>query len=175
MGFRETVKNRVYGRVRVGNVTMVDGQDAPILLDANGRQRVAVDSIPTHPVTGSGTFSTAPAAPTTVNGVGAASNNAANQSTTACALTECSIFNNTAAKVFVKYYNKATAPVPATGTGSDAPVVVIPVEAGQFVEVNFGTQGKRFSAGLGIAIVGGPAQNDNTAVAAGVVHSTTRI
>lgn len=171
----EKVRSLIFGKVRIGAATMVDGQEAPLLLNAAGEARVALASVPTHAVTASGTFQTAPAAPTTTNVIGAASVNAALVITAAQTLTELTVFNPTAATVYVKLYNKATAPVPATGTGSDAPVTTIEVPAGKDRQVQFGTQGKRFSLGLGYAITAGAAANDNVAVAAGVQLSLTRV
>lgn len=171
MTFADKLRNVVYGKVRVGNVTMADGQESPVLLDANGRQRVALDSVPSHPVTGSGTFTTAPASPTTHQLQSAATTNAAVVVNSAATLSNVAIFNGSASKVFVKYYNKSTTPAPAT----DVPVLTIPVEPGQFLAVNFGTQGQRFATGIGIAVTGAAADNDATAVTTGVKVSTSRI
>lgn len=75
-----------------------------------------------------------------------------------------------AADAFVKLYNKATAPV----VGTDVPEMIIPVPAAVggvpgVVELTPGFNGYRFALGLGIAITGGAADNDTTAVAAGQV------
>lgn len=72
------------------------------------------------------------------------------------------IFNNTDYPVFVKLYNKATPPNPA----SDSPLRVIGVQAGEraYFEIDCGLDG--FSVGLGIAIVKGISDSDATAVAA---------
>jgi hypothetical protein len=127
-------------------------------------------AVPTHAVTGSGTFSTSPAAPTTTTVTGTASTNAALVTGSGATLLESTVFNPTAATIYVKYYNKSTAPVPA----SDSAVVVIPVPAGEARHISFGANGKRFATGLGRSIVGGSAANDATAVAAGVIVSESR-
>jgi len=75
-----------------------------------------------------------------------------------------------ATPAFVKLYNKATAPT----VGTDVPEMIIPVPAavggvpgvGEFTP---GFNGHRFALGLGIAVTGGMADSDTTAVAAGQV------
>jgi hypothetical protein len=75
-----------------------------------------------------------------------------------------------ATPAFVKLYNKATAPV----VGTDVPEMIIPVPAavggvpgvGEFTP---GFNGYRFALGLGIAVTGGMADADTTAVAAGQI------
>jgi len=75
------------------------------------------------------------------------------------------ISNNGAAAAFVKFYNKATAPV----AGTDTPVMVIPVPATGNVSLQFGTVGQQFATGIGLAITNLIADADATAVAAGQV------
>jgi hypothetical protein len=75
-----------------------------------------------------------------------------------------------ATAAIVKLYNKATAPV----VGTDTPEMIIPVPAAVggvpgFAEITPGFNGHRFALGLGIAITGGMADSDTTAVAAGQV------
>jgi hypothetical protein len=75
-----------------------------------------------------------------------------------------------ASAAFVKLFNKATAPV----VGTDVPEMIIPVPAAVggvpgVVEISPGFNGYRFPLGLGIAITGGSADSDTTAVAAGQV------
>lgn len=74
-------------------------------------------------------------------------------------------FNNGAGTAYLKFYNKATAPT----VGTDVPVMVIPIPAGQQINIEYGTYGCNFVSGLGIAITGGSADNDTTAVAASQV------
>lgn len=72
--------------------------------------------------------------------------------------------NNSAATKFVKFFNKATAPVP----GTDAPVLVFAIPAGQTVNVVYEVPW-RFATGIGFAITGLGTDADATAVAAGDV------
>jgi hypothetical protein len=78
--------------------------------------------------------------------------------------------NTGATAAFVKLYNKSSAPT----VGTDIPEMIIPVPAAVsgvpgVAEVTPGFSGHRFSSGLGIAITGGAADSDTTAVAAGQV------
>jgi hypothetical protein len=75
-----------------------------------------------------------------------------------------------ATPAFVKLYNKATAPT----VGTDVPAMIIPVPAAVAgvpgtATLPIGTNGFRFALGLGIAITGGVADSDTTAVLAGQV------
>ena len=70
----------------------------------------------------------------------------------------------------MKLYNKATAPT----VGTDVPEMIIPVPAAVsgvpgVASINPGFLTFRFALGLGIAITGGMADSDTTAVAAGQV------
>ena len=78
--------------------------------------------------------------------------------------------NTGATAAFVKLYNKATAPT----VGTDVPEMIIPVPAAVSgvpgaAELRPGFIAYRFALGLGIAITGGAADTDTTAVAAGQV------
>ncbi len=78
--------------------------------------------------------------------------------------------NTGAAAAYVKLYNKATAPT----VGTDIPEMIIPVPAAVsgvpgVALLPMGFHGFRFALGLGIAITGGAADTDTTAVAAGQV------
>jgi hypothetical protein len=78
--------------------------------------------------------------------------------------------NTGATAAFVKLYNKATAPT----VGTDVPEMIIPVPAAVsgvpgIAALTPGFNGYRFALGLGIAITGGVADTDTTAVAAGQV------
>jgi hypothetical protein len=77
--------------------------------------------------------------------------------------------NTGAAVAYVKLYNKATVPLT-----TDIPVMIIPLQpltAGMpgVAQIMQSATGFRFPLGLGIAITGGIADNDATAVAAGQV------
>lgn len=78
--------------------------------------------------------------------------------------------NTGAGAAFVKLYNKATAPT----VGTDTPAMILPVPAAVsgvpgVCQLPIGFAGFRFALGLGIAITGGVADADTTAVAAGQV------
>lgn len=69
--------------------------------------------------------------------------------------------NDGASKVYLKFYNKATAPT----VGTDTPLFTIPVNAGE--TVSFANDiGITFSLGIGLAVTGALADADTTAVAA---------
>lgn len=82
-----------------------------------------------------------------------------------------------ASPAYVKLYNKATAPV----VGTDVPVMIIPIPAAVsgvpgVAPLPIGFSGFRFPLGLGIAVTGGVADADTTAIAAGQVKvSLSRI
>lgn len=99
----------------------------------------------------------------------AASTNTGFIKASAGSLFEMSVFNVTGATVYVKIYNKASAPTLA----SDVPVFTIPVAAGAFSNFSFGHLGKRFSTGMAIAVTGAAAHTDTTAVGAGALVSAT--
>ena len=78
--------------------------------------------------------------------------------------------NTGAAAAYVKLFNKATAPT--VGTDVPAMVVTVPAAVGGVPgekEITPGFNGYRFPLGLGLAITGGAADADATAVAAGQV------
>jgi hypothetical protein len=78
--------------------------------------------------------------------------------------------NTGATPAFVKLYNKATAPT--VGTDVPAMILVVPAAVSGVPGVctlPIGFNGFRFALGLGIAITGGAADTDTTAVAAGQV------
>lgn len=159
-------KTLLYGKTRIANRTLAEGQTSVLALDAAGLLRVA-----THAVTGSGNFTITPAAGTGYALTSTASTNAANFRSTPATLSEVAAFNPTAATVYVKLYNKATAPTLA----SDVPVLVIPLAPNQGASLEFGPIGKRFSNGISIAITAGPLNTDAVAVGAGVSFSATHI
>lgn len=133
--------------------------------------------IGTHAVTGSGSFTvagsvtTTPIAPTSAAYALAATTNLTANSAVACSLYELTLFNGTAATIFLKLYNKTTAPVLAT----DVPIVIIPVAAGAAYNHQFGAVGKRFPTGLAFAVTGAVADTDTTAIALGAKLSITRV
>lgn len=70
-------------------------------------------------------------------------------------------FNAAATTKYLKLYDKATAPAPA----SDTPINVYPLEAGKMTTINF-FQGKEFAVGIAFSITGGVGNTDTTALAA---------
>jgi hypothetical protein len=83
------------------------------------------------------------------------------------ALTGWSIVNTSASTRWVRIFNKATAPVPA----SDAALIVLrlPLAAGQRSDVQLGQNVVWLSSGLSFDITSASPDNDATATAAGDV------
>lgn len=92
--------------------------------------------------------------------VAAAGTNAASIKVTGGNVMLARIFNNAAYPIYVKLFNKATAPVP----GTDTPVETIGVQAGMSYTQQI-SSGDNYATGIGIAITKGIADNDATAVA----------
>lgn len=74
-----------------------------------------------------------------------------------------------AATIYLKFYNKASAPT----VGTDVPILTVPVAAGALWSAEYGRFGKRFATGLAIAITGAAVATDTTAVAVGAQLSLT--
>jgi hypothetical protein len=145
---------------------MIGGSDAALLAPP-----VRVISTVSTPITGTVTASVTPPAPVTPYFLNsAATTNGALVITGTSGLTSLYATNIGAGAAFVKLYNKATAPV----VGTDIPEMVIPIPAAVaglpgVAAPNIGFIGMRFALGLGIAITGGAADTDTSAVAAGQV------
>jgi hypothetical protein len=167
-GWRLGVGNFRFLRLRA---TALTAGNAVISMSADASTMEPNPVIPTHAVTQSGTWTVTQ---TTPSGTGysltsAASTNAAVIKSTAGNLFELTVSNPTATAAVVKLYDKATAPT----VGTDVPKVTIPVAAGSFVVVPLSNNGKRFSAGIGIAVTANAVATDTTAAVAGVqVHGT---
>lgn len=125
----------------------------------------SVPSISTHGVTNTPTAGSAYSATT------AASTNAAVIKASAGNLFELSIINTTAATIYVKLFNTATAPT----LGSSTVWAQYAVAAGASQTIEFGAIGKRFSSGISIATTANAALADTTAVAAGAFIGATYI
>ena len=99
--------------------------------------------------------------------VATATTNATSVRAVPAVLKAWSIVNTSAAIKYVRFYNKATAPVPA----SDAALIEwrMPLAAGQRSDVSFSSGGIWFPAGLAFDITGGASDTDATAVTAGDV------
>ena len=103
--------------------------------------------------------------------VSAASTNAASIKATAGNLFELSLFNVTAATIYLKLYNKASAPT----VGTDVPLLTIPVAAGAFFTAEFGRLGKRFSTGIAVALTANGIATDATVVLVGAQLSASYV
>jgi hypothetical protein len=71
--------------------------------------------------------------------------------------------NPTATACYVKFFDKATTPVPA----SDVPFLTVALAAGAFVNLYKGELGRYMTNGLGIAVTGAAADLDVTVAVAG--------
>lgn len=89
------------------------------------------------------------------------------------AVGELSVYNPTATAFYVKLYNKNALPVPANDSALVMAQVAVAANSGQVV--NFGSMGKRFPAGLGLAVTGAAALADATASVAGGLVSLTYV
>jgi len=116
---------------------------------------------PTNTVVGSATGSGVTVY--TVNS--AATTNAAVIKSTAANFYGLSVMNTSATTKYVRLYSKATAPT----VGTDVPIMVVAVPATSSKEIEY-VPALRIGTGLGVAITGGAAVNDATAVAAGDVQ-----
>lgn len=94
-----------------------------------------------------------------------ASTNATVVKSSAGNLYSISAMNTSASAKFVRIYNKTTTPT----VGTDVPIIVVAIPATSSKEITY-TPGLRISSGIGVAITGGAAATDNTAVAAGDVQ-----
>lgn len=124
--------------------------------------------VPTHAVTGSGTFTVQPASPTTLFQNSAATTNATAIKTSAGTLYALTASNANAAVRHLKLYNKASAPT----VGTDIPVLTVPLPPGQVTHINLGAMGLRFATGIASATTVNIADTDTAAVAAGEIKSS---
>ena len=133
-----------------------------------------IPAIQPHPVTGSGTFTVSPAPATGFKALGLAAVTGAIIKSSAGQLMELSLFNPTAATIFFKLYDKASAPAVA----SDSALLLATIEVPTLVSrtLDFGSVGKRAATGLGYALTAGAGNTDASAPAtAGLVISGTYI
>jgi hypothetical protein len=97
----------------------------------------------------------------------AATNNATSLKASAGKVGGWVFSNANAAARYVKFYNKASAPAPAT----DTPVFVVAVPGGTAalptVVTSNDAVGMAFATGIAFAVVGGMGDTDNTSVSAG--------
>lgn len=164
--------------LRAHDLVVEQWTDIRQTLDGQGTTRpdkaMPVAVVGTHAVTISGTPTVTANEGTPVTGtayglISTATTNAQSVKASAGNLMEASLFNATAATIFLKFYNKASAPT----VGTDVPILTVPVVAGASWSAEYGRFGKRFATGLAIAITGAAAATDTTAVAVGAQLSLT--
>lgn len=96
--------------------------------------------------------------------VAAATTNATNLKASAGTISNIDVFNVAAYDVFLKFYNKASAPT----VGTDTPVWTVPIKAGTGYARTF-PFGKWFATGVSYAITKLQADSDTTVLVAGDV------
>lgn len=137
------------------------------------RGTYATEPVPAAQITGtqpvSGTVTANIATPTASNINSAASTNATSVKASAGTVYSITASNTAASPLYVKLYNKASAPT----VGTDVPVLTIPVPAGGVVNVPFGTTGHRLATGIALAITANAADSDTTAIGASEVKVAT--
>ena len=72
------------------------------------------------------------------------------------------LFNNASSVRYVKFYDKATAPV----VGTDTPRLTLPLPSGAAANVNLGDYGIEFTTGLGMGATTGVADSSTGAPSA---------
>lgn len=117
----------------------------------------------TQAVSGTVSATTTPVTPTTTFTNSAATTNPTVTKGSAGTVWSIIASNINAATRYLKLYNKATSPT----VGTDIPVIVIPIPAGQTVKFDGGSNGIRFATGIGWALTTGAADNDTGVVSAG--------
>jgi hypothetical protein len=92
-----------------------------------------------------------------------ASTNAGFSKASAGTVYSIGISNPTGSTVYVKLFNKTSAPT----VGTDVPVLSFPVAAGASLAFPFGATGQRFGTGIAHCVTGGAADSDTSNAAAG--------
>jgi hypothetical protein len=126
-------------------------------------QPVNVMAMPTTNVTP--IMSTSQGASTHFHHISAASTNATLVKNAAGVIGAIALSNNAASPRYVKFYNQTTAPT----VGTSVPVRTIMVPANSTIDLDTGAFGIRHATGISIAITGGIAVADTTAVGANEV------
>ncbi|MGB4761861.1 MAG: hypothetical protein WBP12_00725 [Candidatus Saccharimonas sp.] len=126
-------------------------------------------AIQAHAITGTVTSTVTPASGTNYNVVTTASTNAASVKSSAGNLYEITVSNVTGTAMYVKLYNKASAPT----VGTDVPILTVPVAANAIVNIPLGFVGKRFNVGIAVAVTGAIAATDTTNATAGAQVNAT--
>ena len=99
----------------------------------------------------------------------AATNNATSLKASAGTVHSICASNSNAAARFLKFYNKASAPAPATDSSLLVQSFMIPPSSSG-TNVPLPERGLAFTTGIAFAIVAGEGDSDNTSVAAGEQH-----
>jgi len=120
-------------------------------------------------LTSAGTTTNTPATPTASAINSAATTNATSVKNTAGTVYNVLVSNTALTTRYVKLYNKASAPT----VGTDVPVITIAVPTLGTVQAEFGALGYRFATGIALAITGGAADSDTTAIAVSEVKVLT--
>lgn len=149
----ETFANDDIGSVKYPRVKVTYGSDGS-----------ATDVDDTHPLPMVIRPSTTASAETATRIVAAASTNTGFLKASAGSIYSIDLFNVAAYNVFLKLYNKASAPTLA----SDVPVLTIPIPAGAGFSRDF-SRGRAFSTGIAYAITKLQGDTDATALVAGDV------
>lgn len=94
----------------------------------------------------------------------AASNNATVAKASAGRVVSIDAVNTTVAVIYLKLYNKDTAPAPGTDNALLMGVYALPAASARNIQLNLA-----FAAGISYALVTGASDTDNTSVGAGAV------
>lgn len=146
-----------FTKVRITGLAAMTGTATITIRGVDGNSMVALDGpIPAGSAAigsvtvASGAVTVTPVTATAYSVVTTASTNGANIKNAAGTLHEVTVSNVTATPIFVKFYNKASAPT----VGTDVPILTIAAAANSTVSLQFGATGKRFSTGISIAATG---------------------
>lgn len=146
-----------FTKVRITGLAAMTGTATITIRGVDGNSMVALDGpIPAGSAAigsvtvASGAVTATPVTATAYSVVTTASTNGANIKNAAGGLYEVTVSNVTATPIFVKFYNKASAPT----VGTDVPILTIAAAANSTVSLQFGATGKRFSTGISIAATG---------------------
>jgi hypothetical protein len=148
---------QVGGQFNTSPTTLTTGDSSPLQLDSGGKLLVNC--------TGCSAGSTVSLIPATSGGltmshaIAAASTNATSLKASAGQLYGASIYNNAGYPVYLKFYNKASAPT----VGTDTIVYEVAVQAGTEREVHT-EEGLAFSTGIAYAVTKGITDADTTAL-----------
>lgn len=162
-----------FNAVRVTALAAVTGTANVVIMGGEGSGVVGIDT-PVQLAAGTAAIGTvATPSGSAIAVTTTASTNASAPKTSAGNLFEVTVSNPTATAVYVKFYNKASAPT----VGTDVPVLTIAVPAAAAgvgeKSFNFGAIGKRFTTGIAMAVTGAAAATDTSNAVAGVqVHGT---